>query len=82
VGILVAALIFTHRGLLPFAGVAIWAYAWIASVNFASGYKQVGATATVFAVTYPVVVLGSKFWWARKEALSHSSAAVCAKETS
>ena len=78
VGILVAALIFTYRGLLPFASVAIWAYAWIARANFVSGYKQVGTTATVFAVIFPIVVLGSKWWWVRKEALalSQSSAAV------
>ena len=80
VGILIAALIFIHRGLLPFASVAVWAYAWIARANFVSGYKQVGTTATVFAVVFPFVVLGSKglwWWWARKEALLlHSSAAV------
>ena len=72
VGILIVNLIFIYRGLLPFASVAIWAYAWIARANFVSGYNQVGSTATVFAAMFPIVVLGSKWWWGRREALTKS----------
>ena len=76
VGLLIALLIFVYRGLLPFAFVAIWAYAWIAEVNFASEYDQVGVVATVFIVIFVVVVLISKWYWARKDALlSHASIA-------
>ena len=66
VGVLIAALIFTYKGLLPFSCVVIWAYAWIAQVNFAFEYGQVGVTASVFTVLFAFVVLGSKWWWARK----------------
>ena len=76
VGLLIAALIFVYRGLLPFAFVAIWAYAWIAEVNFSSEYDEVGVFATVFTVLFAVVVLISKWYWARKDALlSHTSTA-------
>ena len=72
VGVLIAMLIFTYKGLLPFACVAIWAYAWIAQVNFAFEYSQVGVTASVFTVLFAFVVIGSKLWWARKETTSHT----------
>jgi hypothetical protein len=51
-------------------------------VNFDSGFQEVGISATVFALIFPTVVLGSKWWWARKEALPLSSTAVYVKETS
>ena len=65
-----------HRrlpGLFPFAFVAIWAFAWIAEVNFASEYDKVGAAATLFAVLFAVVVLLAKWYWTRKDAMSHAS---------
>ena len=73
IGTLIAALIFIYRGLLSYACVAIWAFAWIAEVNFASEFDQVGIVATVFAALFPVVVVGSKWWWARKEASRNSA---------
>ena len=76
VGVLIAMLIFTYKGLLPFACVIIWAYAWIAQVNFAFDYSQVGVTASVFTVLFALVVIGSKLWWARKDAMSHTAAAL------
>jgi len=69
VGLFIALLIFVYRGLLPFAFVTIWAYAWIAEANFASEYDQVGVLATVFTVLFSIVVLVSKLYWARKNAL-------------
>jgi hypothetical protein len=76
VGVLIAMLIFTYKGLLPFSCVVIWAYAWIAQVNFAFEYGDVGVTASFFTVLFACVILGSKWWWARKEALSRTAAAL------
>jgi len=75
VGLLIAVLIFVYRGLLPFASVAIWAFAWIAKVNFASKYDQVGVVATLFTVLFAVVILWAKWYWARKDTTSHASVA-------
>ena len=76
VGILIITLIHTYKGLLPFSCVVIWAYAWIAQVNFASGYRQVGVTASVFTVLFAGVVFGSKWWWGRKDSLARTAAAL------
>jgi len=63
VGALIAALIFASRGNFPYACVYVWAYSWIAQVNFASKFRQVGTTATVFALLFVVAILTARWYW-------------------
>lgn len=63
VGLLILALVFASKGNVPYGCVFVWAFSWIAQVNFASGFRQVGITATVFAVFFVAATLGARGWW-------------------
>ena len=62
-GLLILALVFASKGNVPYGCVFVWAFAWIAQVNFASDFRQVGITATVFAVFFVAATLGARVWW-------------------
>jgi hypothetical protein len=51
-GVIVSALIYLSRGNLPYTGVFIWAYSWIAQVNYKRGDEDIGLTAALFVFAF------------------------------
>jgi len=62
-GLVISLLIFFARGNVSYTCVYIWAYAFIAQVNYASDFSKIGDTSVVFIVLFVVSFVASKYYW-------------------